>query len=246
LIQLFITDIDGCLLEPMKTPRWDILTKIRSLNKQSRHDSTIPSLTLCTGRPLPYAEAVAQMMGIEQPFVFENAGVFDPVHYRLHLDGMLTDKTRQQIVELKSWLEQHIISQHTGFTLEFSKLMDAGIIHPDKKMILQVLPTVQDYVTEHYQNFEIHRTDVSINIILGKNNKESGIRKLCKSRKISPLQAAYIGDSSGDISGLKITGRSFAPSNAVDQVKEVSRILPHKNSRAVLEAYTEVIKQNRR
>jgi hydroxymethylpyrimidine pyrophosphatase-like HAD family hydrolase len=246
LIQLFITDIDGCLLEPMKTPQWDILTKIRSLNEQSRHDSAIPSLTLCTGRPLPYAEAIAQMMGIEQPFVFENAGVFDPVHYRIHLDETLTDETRRQITDLKQWLKQHIMGQYTGFTLEFSKLMDAGVIHPDKEMILQVLPTIQKHVAENYGGFEIHHTDVSINIILGQNNKESGIRKLCRSKKISHSQAAYIGDSSGDVSGLKIAGRSFAPSNAVDQVKQVSRVLPYKNSEAVLEAYTEVIKQNRR
>src|SRR5699024_3146909 len=124
--------------------------------------------------------------GIEQPFVFESAGVFDPVHYRIHLNGMLTDETHQQIMDLKSWLQQHIMSQHTGFTLEFSKLMDAGIIHPDKKMILQVFPVIQEYVAENYHGFEIHRTDVSINIILEKNNKEAGIRKLCKSKKISP------------------------------------------------------------
>jgi hydroxymethylpyrimidine pyrophosphatase-like HAD family hydrolase len=245
MIQLFITDIDGCLMKPMEIPRWDILTEIRSLNEQSKHDSTIPSLTLCTGRPMPYAEAVAQIMGIEQPIVFESAGVFDPVHYRFHLNKTFTDEASGQISALKEWLTKQIINKHEGFTLEFSKLMDAGIIHRDQAMIQQVLPSIRKYVGTKYGDFEVHHTDVSVNIILKNNNKKAGIQKLCEINEITPSEIAYIGDSSGDISGLTISGHPFSPSNATEDVKNISRTMPSENSEAVLAAYQEVIEHNR-
>src|SRR5699024_5619316 len=148
-------------------------------NEQSKHDSSIPPLTLCTGRPLSYAEAVAQMMGIEQPFVFESAGVFDPVHYKMHLNGILTTDNKKKIDELKKWLKRVIIDKYKGFTLEFSKILDAGIVHPDQSMIQQVLPTVQKYIEQNHPDIEVHCTNVSVNIIFKKNNKKAGIQKLC-------------------------------------------------------------------
>jgi hydroxymethylpyrimidine pyrophosphatase-like HAD family hydrolase len=232
-------------MEPMKTPQWDVLTEIRSLNEQSRHDSTIPSITLCTGRPMPYAEAVAQIMGIEQPIVFESAGVFDPVHYQFHLNETFTDDTSRQISDLKEWLTQQVINKHEGFTLEFSKLMDAGIIHRERAMIQQVLPCIRKYVDAKYGDFEVHHTDVSVNIILKNNNKKTGIQSLCEMNDIKTSEIAYIGDSSGDISGLKISGFPFSPRNATEDVKKVSRTLSAENSEAVLSAYEEIIEHNR-
>ena len=244
MIRLFITDIDGCLLEPMKTPDWETLSSIRSLNRKSGDEHHIPPLTICTGRPMPYAEAVAQMMGIDRPVIFENAGVFDPDGYQIHLNNSFTDNVKGKINELKSWLQRNVVERFEGATPEFSKIMDAGIIHPEKSVIQKVLPNVREYVSENYQNFEVNWTDISINVILKENDKRTGIKTLSKLAHLDPSEVAYIGDSGGDITGLKLAGRSFAPQNATEEVKQVSEVLDEENTKAVLAAYHRIIEAN--
>jgi hydroxymethylpyrimidine pyrophosphatase-like HAD family hydrolase len=206
----------------------------------------IPPLTLCTGRPMPYAEAVAQMMGIERPVIFENAGAFDPQKYQIIVDKIFTDEIRSQIDDIKHWLQQEIMSRFEGMTLEFTKLMDAGIIHPEKAVLKRAFPRIKKYVAENYPGFIVHKTDVSINIILGENGKQKGIKTLCRLENIALAETAYIGDTIGDIPGLKVAGRAFAPRNALGGVKKISRVIPYECTKAVLHAYKEVISQNRR
>ena len=245
MIKLFITDIDGCLMEPFVTPDWEVMGKIKALNDKSKSKADIPPLTICTGRPLPYAEAIAQWMGIQLPIVFENAGMLDLHNYSVSVNGTFDDEARQQVSELKKWLSREIIASYDGMQAEFFKLMDAGLIHPDEQVILQALPKVKKYVNEHYQDFEVHHTGVSINIILKGNNKRTGIQKLCSLQEIDPQEVAYIGDSSGDIPGLDLVGFPYAPSNASDGVKQVANALSDRTSEAVLEAYQRVITKNR-
>jgi HAD superfamily hydrolase (TIGR01484 family) len=244
LTKLFITDIDGCLMEPMRKPDWDVLSEIKSLNEKSKNDPRIPPLTICTGRPMPYAEAVAQFMGVDLPIVFESAGVFFLDDYRVSFEGAFNSDAERRVDELKKWLKEEIAANFEGMMPEFTKVMDAGLVHPKEEMIMQALPRVEEYVGENYPDFEVHWTDVSINILLKGNNKRTGIRRLCELQQIDPSEAAYIGDSSGDIPGLKIVGQPFAPQNAADAVKEVARLIPRKSTEAVLEAYRLVVQEN--
>lgn len=83
MIRLFVLDIDGCISHPFETPDWESISEIRELNRLSREVEEIPSLSLCTGRPFPYAEAVAQWLDIRLPFVFESAVLFEPDTHRV-------------------------------------------------------------------------------------------------------------------------------------------------------------------
>ena len=114
MIKLFITDIDGCLLEPFKTPDWQVMGKIKSLNEKSGSDAAIPPLTICTGRPLPYAEAIAQWMGVKLPIVFESAGVFQLHDYSISVNGTFGEESEQKVQELKQWLKDEVISGYSG------------------------------------------------------------------------------------------------------------------------------------
>lgn len=246
MINLFITDIDGCLSRPFKTPDWDLLSQLRRLNQQSVNDMAVPPLSICSGRPFPYVEAVAQWLGIDQPVVFESAGIYELETNKIDFLPAFDDEAELQVDELKSWLHEELVPQHPGLIIEFTKRMDAGVIHLDSTVIDELYPTVEEYVSEHYPRFEVHKTDVSINIILAKNNKRNGILELCEVLDLSPEEVAYIGDSSGDIPGFDIVGRSFAPSNAADAVKaEADVVLQAGVTDAVLMAYRQVIQENR-
>lgn len=246
MIKLFITDIDGCLTTPFETPDWDKLSEIRRLNEQSAHDVAVPPLTICSGRPMPYVEAVTQWLGIDIPAVFESAGMYELGTNRVTFLPVFDDKAEERIESLKDWLQSEIIDRHAGMILEFTKRMDAGLVHLEKGVIEEVYPTIRDYVEEEYPRFEVHKTSVSINILVKGNNKGNGIQRLCKEIGLETADAAYIGDSSGDIPGLEVVGHPFAPANAADDVKDVAETLEEEATDAVLAVYRQIIEFNRK
>jgi len=245
MIKLFITDLDGCLTKPFHTPDWDHISEIRKLNALSREDDMVPPISICSGRPLPYVEAVAQWLDIRVPVVFENAGLYELSTYNIEVAPVFDERAKEEVADLKSWLRSEIIPRYPGMELEFFKLMDAGLIHVDKEVIDDAYPRIVDHISDAFERFEAHKTDISINIILKENNKRDGIRMLCKSLDIEPSEVAYIGDSSGDIPGLQLVGHAFAPKNAISPVKEVAEEVDFEITEAVVEVYKRIIDFNK-
>ncbi len=97
----------------------------------------------------------------------------------------------------------------------------------------------------NYPNFEVHYTDVSINVISKSTNKGEGIKFLCDLLDLELDEVAFIGDTGGDRPGLEIVGKPFAPNNAMESAKEVSDVMNGEDADAVLEAYKKVIEYNR-
>ena len=245
MIKLFITDLDGCISTPFSAPDWSLLSKIRRLNEQHINDRAVPPLTICSGRPLSYVEAVAQWLNISHPVAFENAGIYVLERNKTEFLPAFTNEAQQQVKELQEWLEKEIIAERPDTMLEFTKKMDAGIVHPEQSVIDEIEPLIKEHVTTHYPLFEVHKTEVSVNIVLSENNKRHGILKLCELLDIEPEEAAYIGDSSGDIPGLEVVGAPYAPQNAAADVKAGAEVLEEHVTEAVLTAYRRIIRKNR-
>jgi len=246
MIKLFAVDLDGCISHPYQTPTWDAINKIRELNTRSRDDELIPPLTVCTGRPYPYAEAVCQWLDIRLPFVFESAAVYHWEGNRIEtaLDG--SRDPFEPIHEIKKWLSAELIPKYPSAMLEFTKMIDAGVISPDKSAIRNMYEEIKTYTELNYPEIEIHSTEVSVNILLKGNNKLQGLQLLGASLDISLDEMAYIGDSDGDVKALERVKLPFAPSNAIERVKEVATVLEEHTTEAVLEAYQRIISLNER
>ncbi len=166
MIKLFITDLDGCISMPFIPPKWEVITEIKKLNELSKADETIPALTICTGRPMPYAEAVYQWLGMYKPFLFESGGgVYDMSMNKLYWHPTFDKEREQELNKLKLHLREHFIDKYPNTIPEFAKFTDSGIINPDPKVISEMYPQIKDYVNANYPNFEVHYTDVSINVI---------------------------------------------------------------------------------
>ncbi|MEX0773437.1 MAG: HAD hydrolase family protein [Balneolales bacterium] len=249
MVKLFVLDIDGCITFPFVTPEWDVIKKIRDLQARSREDEQVPELSICTGRPLPYAEAVAQWLDIRKPIIFESGGgLFDPKKYHIEWSKHLDNDILDQMGEIKEWVEREIIPNFKGSILEVGKHMDVGLISMDPDQVLEIYKLVKPQIEKKYTNYVVHRTDVSVNIILEASNKGSGLLQLADYTGI-PLQSmAYIGDSSGDVAALEISGTAFAPANATEEVKELKDVICLKGSatKAVLEGYEMLVKKNKK
>lgn len=272
-IELFVADIDGCLTYPFQAPDWALLTAIRELNRQSLHDPHIPPITLCTGRPLPYAESVAQWLDIRHPFVFESAGLYDPRANRMWtgvpgiarreriqagvehseneelvipMERLIGSPLLEPIARMKNWLTQDLIPRYPGALLEFTKLMDAGIVSMDAEGIRRMLPEIKERVRED-SGLEVHDTEVSVNILISGNNKEMGLRLISRETGIPLDRIAYIGDSNGDLPAFGVAGSSHAPANAAQVVKAIPHIMQMEGevTLAVLQTYEWIVERNR-
>lgn len=245
MIKLFITDLDGCMTDPFITPDWDAYSQIRALNLASANDDSIPPLSICTGRPMPYAEAQAQLLGIRLPFIFESGGgMYDVVKNEITWTPALTEEVEKEVLDIKAWSKVHLIEPYTAAIPEFAKFTDIGIIHQDSDIIDEMFDKSVEYISENHPLFEVHKTIVSVNIILKKANKGEGIKMLCNHFNLMLNEVAYIGDSSGDVPGLDIVGMAFAPSNSAQVAKDAAVVTKGESTRGVLEAYHSIIQSN--
>lgn len=244
MIKLFVTDLDGCISMPFTTPDWDAISRIRELNIKSRSDKTIPPLTICTGRPFPYAEAVAQWLDVRLPFVFESAGLYNWEGNRFVTAIDRKNGQLEPIRQMKRWLREDLLPRYPGAEAEFSKLMDAGVVCPDEEMISRIHKEILDKTESEFPDLEVYATEISVNVLLAGNNKLQGLKLLSQSLNISLSEMAYIGDSSGDVPALNNVEMPFSPMNARQVAKDHAEVLPQFTTKAVLEAYERIIVRN--
>ena len=239
MIQLYVLDIDGCITYPFETPPWDVLTQVRDLQRQSLTNEPIPSLALCTGRPYPYTEAVAQYLDIRYPVIFERGGgLYEPVHSSIEISPHFDDDALREKREISRFVEEEVLPHYSTAYLEFAKYTDVGIVGNEKQDIIQMYEKIKEWVGEHYTDVEVHHTDVSVNVIRKACNKAEGLKQLSQNTGIPLEQMAYIGDSSGDIKAMREAGVTLAPANATPEVKSTADYtMKGEITHAVLEGY---------
>lgn len=78
--------------------------------------------------------------------------------------------------------------------------------------------------------------ELKIDVVLqGIKDKADAINILCKQFSITVEEIAYIGDDLPDLSAIKLSGLSFCPSDAVDDVKkEVTYIVKSKGGEGAI------------
>lgn len=245
MIKLFVTDLDGCISHPFKTPNWNAINEIRELNERNIEAECVPPITICTGRPFPYAEAVGQWLNIRHPFVFESAGLYHWEGNRIETAIDSSEQALAPIREARQWIIDDVLPNYPNAILEFTKMMDAGIVCPDSSVIDEIYEIALKRIPQINPDLEIHTTDISINILMPGNNKLRGLKMLSQTLDIGLNEMAYIGDTGGDAVALKEVKMPFAPSNARKVAKDVATELPYDTTEAVLEAYRRVVEHNR-
>ena len=149
MIELYVLDVDGCISIPFQEPDWSAIEKIRNLNAASKTNPTIPPITLCTGRPQPYAECVAQWLGIQLPFIFESGGgMYQMGSNKLQFNPVIDQQAIQKVEKLKAKIEAEIIPAYPEAYQEFTKHTDCGLVHPDSLAIRTIMPKMQRLMEE--------------------------------------------------------------------------------------------------
>lgn len=218
-IKLVLCDIDGCLNAGLRDPLdlAAIFKIARQLKVFADHGILVG---LCTGRPVPFAQARAQVLGLTAPLVCESgAVVFDPANGRVTMLPAPSD-----IEELRDLGGRIVQSPRWDVTLEPGKsacasLNGAGITGARPDQVKAVIPEMQDLPNAN--NFNWTFSSTAIDVTPKGIDKSVGAQRLLASLGLDWSCVAAIGDSEGDLPVLKRAALSLCLANATESVKQI-------------------------
>lgn len=235
---LVICDIDGCLA-PESSTLFDLpaLAAVRDYARAARERGDRPALTLCSGRPQPFAEAICRLIdAMDVPSVCENgAWLYHPATNRYELDPAITDAHLAAVADASAWSRQTWGPR--GVTLQPGKAASVTLYHPDAGFLRDtVFPAVRDEFDRRAWPFRVTMTWFYINCDLTHVSKGSGIDRLLRAHPVPRARLAGIGDTPGDRCIADRVGFFACPANAQAAIKEHAHyIAPRPEAHGVLD-----------
>lgn len=242
-VRVLACDVDGCLAAAGHAD-YDLraFSRLAELNRLAARDETVPALTLVTGRPHAYVDALSQALAIDLPMSFENgAGLATRRPYGYRLDpraeaGLPALRRLAAAVEASG----HLI-------LQPGKLASLSVFPRAAGADLDGLTAEVAALVERLGlDLVVDPSTDCVNVLVPGVDKATGFAWLCEELGLEPAEVAGVGDSVGDAAWLASCGVSFAPANAVDEVKSVvthASALPDVAS--VVAAYEALVDANR-
>lgn len=210
-----ICDIDGCLGPESAAPLdAALLSRIAEHNIAAITKGDRPVLTVCSGRPQPFAEAMCRFLSnTTLPCVAENGvWVYDPRDNRFLIDPAITSDDRQAVHEATVWIERELLPR--GVIIQPGKTASISLWHPDTAFLMSLLPLLRDTFAQHSWPFRVSNTVAWINCDLTHVSKASGIRRLIDITGLSRERLAGIGDQLSDMAIRESVAFFGCPSNA--------------------------------
>ena len=242
-VRVFACDIDGCLAA-VDHVAFDLerLHAIAELNRASAHDPTVPALTLVTGRPHSYVDAVMQVLDVRLPASFENgAGLATRIPYRAWLAPAVA-AWGPALAAVTVALEAR-----DDVFVQLGKVASLSVFPNDPGRPVEDLSAdLTALLARERLALDVDPSTGCVNLLLPGVDKASGFRDLCAEAGVDPMDVAGIGDAIGDLAWLRVCGVAFAPANAVPEVRAAVTVevdLP--DVAATLAAYEALIAGNR-
>ncbi len=248
MIKLFVTDIDGCLAQPYEPYDLVGFSTFRRFAADAGRPTEAhptPAVSVCSGRPYPYVEAITQALGLTVPVLFEGGGGrFDPVAAQTTWNPQLTDEIETEIEEVRHWFATECVPG-TKMSIDHAKRTQAGIVSPDPEEISAVHPRTEQFVAENVPDLRVFSTEVSVDVVPPGITKRTGLEWLTDHLGVGMDEVAYVGDADSDLEALSAVGTSFAPANADEEVlRTVDHVTTGRMLDGTLEAYRQCLDWN--
>lgn len=214
-------DVDGVLTDGESAPfDLELFQQLATLNERSLSDEPVPAVTVCTGRPQAYVEAILQALHATVPGVFEGgAGLYLPEGRRIIPHPDITDRSVMRTVRL---ILEEEADRHSSIYLQPGKDFTVSVFPRQKGALAGLKERVVDLLGERARELELLYSASCLNILPKGIHKGKGIEFLSSWTGV-PLGAVLaVGDSEVDIPMFQKAGYRASPANATPEVKALS------------------------
>lgn len=214
----------------------------RSLLALSDHNTAAitrgdrPVVTLCSGRPQPFVEAICRVIANSTvPCVCENGvWVYDPRDQRFLIDPAITPDHRRMVREATLYVEREWLPQ--GVIIQPGKAASISLWHPDTPFLRSIMPQLEARFAKEGWAFRVSMTVEWINCDLTHINKATGIDRVLAMTGLRPERLAGVGDSFSDLPIAQRVAFFACPSNAAEAIKaHAAYVSPQREIAGVLE-----------
>jgi hydroxymethylpyrimidine pyrophosphatase-like HAD family hydrolase len=215
-----ICDIDGCLAPEASAPIDAArLVRIAEHNALAQEVGDRPVVTLCSGRPEPFVEAMCRMIGNRTlPAIAENGvWLFHPESNGWDRDPAITAEHLAMVGEAQRWVEKELGPK--GVTMQPGKAASISLYHPDTALLRGLEGRVRAEFAKRGWGFRVSMTWLYINCDLAHVNKGTAIDRMMKLTGLSRERTAGIGDTAGDAYIADRVAWFGCPGNASEEIK---------------------------
>jgi hypothetical protein len=234
---IVISDVDGCLSpEDPKAFDPERLVMVAEHNRLALEREDRPILTLCTGRPQPFVEAMCRLLqNMTVPAIAENGvWLFDAGRNEYVMDPSISDTDLEAVHEAEMWIRHEYAL--AGFTIQPGKSASVSLYHPSRDRMLALVPELKQAVEQRGWPLRISTTWFYINCDLQHVNKGTGIARLLERVSVPKERLAGIGDTHGDRFIADEVAYFACPGNADDEIrKRAHYISPHPEVEGVVD-----------
>jgi len=216
-----ICDIDGCLCPEDSGPMdAAALTTIAEHNRLAQSLGDRPVLTLCSGRPQPFVEAICRLIGnATLPCVAENGvWIYHPASNRYEMDPRITPDHLDLVNEAWRWIDGRFGSE--GVVAQPGKAAAISLFHADTAFLRSIVPKIQAHFKGRAWPMRVSMTWLYINCDLSFVSKASALDRLMEQTGLTRDRCAGIGDTPADLAIADRVARFACPANAHEQIRQ--------------------------
>jgi len=239
-IKLIIADIDGCLC-PEESAAWDLapLAEIAQLTRAAAEGrGPLAPMTLCTGRPQPYAEVMMKILDVRLPAICENGAVVYTLHDNWARFGPgVTEEKILGLRAVRGFLETEVLPSEPRAVVQFGKEAQISVFSETPGIFPGIQACVEEFTARNGgPDLLINSSHYYLNISLTGVDKGSAIRMVMAELGVARHEVAGVGDTEGDLPLRAEVGFFACPSNAREAVKAVSDyVSPLPDARGMLD-----------
>jgi hydroxymethylpyrimidine pyrophosphatase-like HAD family hydrolase len=241
-----MSDIDGCLAPESTAPfNAAALARLAEHNRLAQTkpigESDLPVITLCSGRPQPFAEAMCRLLGNRSlPCIAENGvWMYDPRTNHYDMDPAITRDDLDAVASAQRWVRKDLEPQ--GVSMQPGKAASVSLYHPDTKRLHALEPMIRERFARERWPFRVSLTWFYINCDLNHISKASAIDRFMKQTGLTRDHLAGIGDTMGDVAIADRVAFFACPDNAMTDLKPRAHyVSPHEEAEGVLDIVARV------
>lgn len=226
---LVICDIDGCIGSELQRP-FDLacIARMAEHNRRAVSDGDRPIVTVCSGRPQPYAECVCRMIeNMLVPCVCEmGVWVYHPGTNVYSMDPRITSEHLSAVREASDWAR--VTLGPKGVAQQPGKSASLTLYHADTDFLKSLEMPVREEFAKRGWPLRVSMTWYYINCDLEFVSKGTGLDRVLAELRIDKRRIAGIGDTIGDKCIAERVGFFACPSNAAAAIKEHAHYIASK------------------